>query len=104
MTTYTAAQTAHIAVLAQDIEDHAVRMAVVDYLGFSTQLRTGRVVKISETSPLSVRFGVRSEAHVASYAFPAIRMNRAMRDEASKAYCALMQSTYPEIAGEFPIL
>ena len=79
MTTYTADQTAYIAVLARDIEDHAVRMAVVDYLGFSTQLRTGKVVKITETSPLSVRFGVRSEAHVASYAFPAIRMNRAMR-------------------------
>jgi hypothetical protein len=34
----------------------------------------------------------------------ALNSNIRMRDEASKAYCALIQSTYPEIAGEFPIV
>jgi hypothetical protein len=33
-----------------------------------------------------------------------LNSNIRMRDESAKAYCALMQATYPDAAGEFPIL
>jgi len=80
MTTYTAAQTAHIVALAETIENRATQMAVVDYLGFMAQDHfTGRVRKITEFTLTSERFGVRSIAHVVCYKFPVILLNQAAR-------------------------
>lgn len=77
--TYTSAQTVEILELAEFMENADYRAAVVDYLGFVSQDASGRFRKVTEQSPVSVRFGIRSIAHVHTYKFPVILLNRAAR-------------------------
>lgn len=77
---YAPAEADVIIALYEQIEASAVQMAVVDYKGFKTQDRYGRVITVTEKSEHSVRFGARSMAHVQSYGFPALAYNKAALD------------------------
>lgn len=78
---YTAEQQTYIGKLAWFIEDNAIQMAVVDYLG----MRDADGL-ITVATPDERRFGTRSYAHVEIYKLKIISKNKAWRNrEAAKS-------------------
>lgn len=67
---------AYLEALIQECEMKApLKMAVVDYLGFTYQDDDGRFKQVGNTTAMNKRYGIRSKAHVEIYKFPIIHAN-----------------------------